>query len=163
MAWSSRGTCRLSKAFARCASCVARQKRMWKLLCRGIQTLEHLGTIKTNQTNDAKFHREFGKAPVLCTFVDQLAIEMAYELFHDFAYIYIYKCQQAPAARLPQNPAQLLVETKTTSWLEVKIGQNSRNLCCVCACVCLCLSERKVSNGCCCNRAVWLASYTRRC
>ena len=30
-----------------------------------------------------------------------------------------------------QNPAQLFLETKAKGWLEVKIGRNRRNFCCV--------------------------------
>ena len=54
--------CRLSKAFARCASCVARQKSgTWKLLFgHGIQTwniLEHLGTSWNILEQSNKWHQ----------------------------------------------------------------------------------------------------------
>ena len=64
--------------------------------------LEHLGTIKQMTSNDDKFHRDFGKAPVLCTFVDQLAMEMADELFHDFA-VYVNKHQQRECYKTLHN------------------------------------------------------------
>ena len=101
MAWSSTGICRLSKAFARCASCVARQKSgTWKLLFgHGIQSWNILEQMTSN---DDKFHRDFGKAPVLCTFVDQLAMEMADELFHDFA-VYVNKHQQRECYKTLHN------------------------------------------------------------
>jgi hypothetical protein len=64
--------------------------------------MEHLGTIKQMTSNDEKLHRDFGKAPVLCTFVDQLAMEMADELFHDFA-VYVNKHQQRECYKTLHN------------------------------------------------------------